>query len=97
MPRRGWTFLRGLFDLHGNVFEWTHDWDGDFGYSRQTDPMGAKTGSYRVIRAGSWHDQAASCRSAYRNRGAPSNLGNNLGFRVALSLSGIPQTPEVDK
>jgi len=89
--------VRGLFDLHGNLFEWTHDWDGDFGDSRRTDPVGAKTGSFRVIRGGSWGSEAAICRSALRNWLDPSLRYHNRGFRVALSPSGIPQSPEADK
>jgi formylglycine-generating enzyme required for sulfatase activity len=89
--------VRGMFDLHGNLFEWTHDWKGDFGDSRQTDPVGAKTGSFRVNRGGSWFNEAANCRSAYRNRDDPSFRCNDYGFRVALSPSGIPRSPEADK
>jgi formylglycine-generating enzyme required for sulfatase activity len=89
--------LRGLFDLHGNLFEWTHDWNGDFGDSRQTDPVGAKTGSSRVNRGGGWINEAANCRSAFRYRNDPSIRSLNYGFRLALSPSGIPQTPEADK
>jgi formylglycine-generating enzyme required for sulfatase activity len=76
--------VRGLFDLHGNLLEWTHDWDGDFGASPLTDPLGAKTGSFRVFRGGSWSFVAALCRSALRNWDSPGYRGNSLGFRVAL-------------
>jgi formylglycine-generating enzyme required for sulfatase activity len=89
--------VRGMFDLHGNLFEWTHDWDGDFGDSRQTDPVGAKTGSGRVYRGGSWFGVAALCRSANRFRYSPVVRNYGLGFRLALSPSGIPQSPEADK
>jgi formylglycine-generating enzyme required for sulfatase activity len=76
--------VRGLFDLHGNLFEWTHDWEGDFGGSAQIDPLGAKTGSDRVSRGGSWGNEAAFCRSANRGRSAPGDRNFDLGFRVAL-------------
>jgi formylglycine-generating enzyme required for sulfatase activity len=89
--------VRGMFDLHGNLFEWTHDWEGDFGDSRQTDPVGAKTGSLRVLRGGSWDLVAALCRSANRSGYTPVVRYGFLGFRLALSPSGIPQTPEADK
>jgi formylglycine-generating enzyme required for sulfatase activity len=89
--------LRGLFDMHGNLFEWTHDWNGDFGDSRQTDPVGAKTGSLRVYRGGGWDDYAADCESAARYARTPENSFIFLGFRLALSPSGIPQSPEADK
>jgi hypothetical protein len=89
--------VRGLFDLHGNLLEWTHDWNGDFGDSRQTDPVGAKTGSLRVYRGGGWDDYAADCESAARYARTPENSFIFLGFRLALSPSGIPQSPEADK
>ena len=82
----------GLFDLHGNLFEWSHDWFGDYGVDAITDPLGAKEGSYRVFRGGSWNNDAANCRSAYRDTNDPTNRASNYGFRLALSPSGV--TPE---
>ena len=87
--------VRGLFDLHGNLFEWTHDWFGDFGGSAQIDPLGAKTGSSRVSRGGSWVRDAALCRAADRSSLAPTNRAAVDGFRVALSPS--IQSPEAEK
>jgi formylglycine-generating enzyme required for sulfatase activity len=63
--------------------EWVDDW-----YTE---------GSDRVIRGGSWDGEAAYCRSAYRGRYDPSYRNRNIGFRLALSPSGIPQSPEADK
>ena len=65
---------------------------GDYGVDAITDPLGAKEGSNRVIRGGSWNYDAANCRSAYRNTDDPTNRTNDYGFRLALSLSGV--TPE---
>jgi formylglycine-generating enzyme required for sulfatase activity len=89
--------VRGVFDLHGNLFEWTHDWYGAFDDSSQRDPQGPNVGSDRVFRGGSWSNVAAGCRSADRNRIAPSYRNYDFGVRVALSSSGIPQSPEADK
>jgi formylglycine-generating enzyme required for sulfatase activity len=90
--------MRGMFDLHGNLFEWTHDCYAEYDDSSQTDPQGPNAGSLRVFRGGSCYDEAARCRSAYENCGSPSNGNYSLGFRVALSCpSGIPQSPEPDK
>jgi formylglycine-generating enzyme required for sulfatase activity len=81
--------VRGLFDLHGNLIEWTHDWYGVFdSSSAQTDPLGRKTGAFRVFRGGSWDDDAARCRSAYRFNDSPTHRFNALGFRLALVPSG---------
>jgi formylglycine-generating enzyme required for sulfatase activity len=80
--------VRGLYDLHGNLYEWTHDWQGAFGASPQTDPLGAKTGTLRVNRGGGWDDDAASCRTAYRIIVSPTNRNTYYGFRLALVPSG---------
>jgi formylglycine-generating enzyme required for sulfatase activity len=88
--------LRGLFDLHGNLFEWTHDWyGGDFGESAQTDFVGAQRGSSRVFRGGSWGYDAADCRAATRHTSVPSLRTNYHGFRLALSSpSGVSSPAE---
>ncbi len=91
-PRELRPSIRGLFDMHGNLFEWTHDWLGDHGVEVVSDPLGAKEGSSRVIRGGGWIDDAADCRSAYRSTNDPTIRSNIGGFRVALSPSGV--TPE---
>ena len=78
----------GLYDMHGNVFEWCQDRYGDYPSGSVTDPTGPAVGSFRVSRGGSWLYSAGSCRSAYRGRDYPSDCSLNLGFRVSLSPSG---------
>jgi len=75
----------GLYDMHGNVWEWCRDrYGGDYSADPVTDPTGDATSSYRVFRGGSWFHHAGSARSAFRFWGAPGDRFNFLGFRLAL-------------
>jgi len=74
----GW----GLYDMHGNVFEWCWDCYGAYASGPQTDPVGASSGSYRVFRGGSWADSAGALRSAYRVNYNPYARVSSIGFRL---------------
>jgi formylglycine-generating enzyme required for sulfatase activity len=76
----------GLFDMHGNVWEWCSDWYGEYPSGSVTDPLGPSSGDSRVLRGGSWYGTAAGCRSANRGRGLPGSRNNFNGFRLAAAL-----------
>jgi serine/threonine protein kinase/formylglycine-generating enzyme required for sulfatase activity len=85
-PRELLPNARGIYDLHGNLFEFAHDWWEEFGSETVVDPLGAKTGLRRVNRGGGWGNVAASCRSGYRNSCDPSVRAYGSGIRLAVSL-----------
>jgi len=75
----------GLYDMHGNVWEWCLDWYAD-AMTGGEDPVGADSGSSRVRRGGSWSYTASYCRSAFRINRAPSARDVDIGFRLFRTL-----------
>ena len=72
----------GLYDMHGNVWDWCWDWHGNYTDVSKPDPAGAVSGYSRVIRGGSWSNVASVLRSAHRQDGWPVSGFNDVGFRL---------------
>ena len=83
-PPNAW----GLYDMHGNVWEWCYDWHGDYAKGSVVDPRGPDSGTRKVRRGGSWFGDGYSCRSANRNYSHPASRYRTTGFRLVWSKAG---------
>jgi formylglycine-generating enzyme required for sulfatase activity len=84
----------GLFDMHGNVYQWCNDWHDEdyFKNSPGKDPPGPASGpsGERSFRGGAWPESAWACRAASRSRGGPNSRGAGIGFRVVCVVLADP-------
>ena len=76
----------GLYDMHGNVWEWTNDFFGSYGSEPAHNPKGPESGSYSVMRGGSWLNRANYCRSYFRINDRSERTGYFTGFRIVRSI-----------
>jgi formylglycine-generating enzyme required for sulfatase activity len=74
----------GLYDMHGCVWEWCDDCFGEYPQGEVTDPSGPWEGTNRVLRGGSWFNEASFCRSAQRDEGVEDDRDYFVGFRVVM-------------
>ncbi len=86
----------GIYDMHGNVWEWCSDLYGPYVREAASNPQGATTGLTRVFRGGCWDYAASHCRAADRHASNSTSSGSRLGFRVALSSPSVAK-PKADQ
>jgi formylglycine-generating enzyme required for sulfatase activity len=79
LPANPW----GLYQMHGNVWEWCQDWYDEYPTGSVIDPSGVTEGAYRVLRGGSWYGSARGVRSADRDYNTPDDRDYFIGFRLA--------------
>ncbi len=78
-----------LYDMHGNVWEWCHDYYGKYKRISSRNPEGAQSGKYRVIRGGGYKSKTSDCRNANRQYMLPNVRHKDIGFRVVRRQGGV--------
>src|SRR5262249_51527386 len=82
----------GLYDMHGNLFQWCEDSLAPFPEAAVLDPLSSKDGELRVLRGGSWSAPAAHCRAAFRLPAIPQMPHANFGLRVVVRAASLEAT-----